>query len=85
MDYLFWIGGIGLAGIAAFALWRALTNPLFVAGLIELFASKAFKAAMAEILRPETPEAREKRIEAFRRNEVPATKQRRHPGEGGHR
>lgn len=85
MEWLFWLGGLSLAGIAAFALWRSFSNPVFVAGLISFVASKAFQAAMAEILKPETPGAREKRIEAFKRDEVVPTKQRPHPNEGGHR
>lgn len=85
MTWLFWAFAALLLGGTAFALWRFFSDPVKVAGLIEFFASKAFQAAMAEILKPETPEACEKRIEAFKRDEEPVTKSRPHPNEGGHR
>lgn len=85
MPWYFWLGFAILIGVIAIALWRFFSNPVNVARLIEFFASKAFQAIVAEILKPETPEARERRIEAFKRNEVPATKQRPHPDQGGHR
>lgn len=85
MEWLFWGAAAALLGFVVIRLWRFFNDPVKVAGLIEFFASKAFQAAMAEILKPETPEAREKRIESFKRNEVVPTKQRPHPQEGGHR
>lgn len=72
-------------GFVAFLLYRFFSNPAKVAGFIAFVSTEAFKAALAEILKPETPEARKKRIEAFKRDEVVPTKQRPHPNEGGHR
>lgn len=63
----------------------AFSNPKFVWGILEKGATEIFLAILPAILKPETPEAREKRIEAFKRNEVPATKHRKHPQEGGRR
>ena len=80
-----WPIGLGLFAVAAGAVFMAFRNPAFIAGLAKIAVSAAWKFLAPTVLKPETPEAREKRIEAFRRNEVPATKQRPHPGEGGHR
>lgn len=80
-----WLAGALLLAVAAGATWFAFQRPDFVAGLVAVAVAAAWKAFAPVILKPETPEAREKRIEAFKRNEVPATKQRPHPDQGGHR
>lgn len=85
MEWLFWVIVAALFGVAALAIWRFLSDPVKVAGLIAFVSSAAFKAALAEILKPETEDARKKRIEAFKRDEVVPTKQRPHPNEGGNR
>ncbi len=85
MTWLFWAFAALLLGGTGFALWRFFSDPVKVAGLIEFVGSQAFQMALAEILKPETPEARKARQEAERRDEAVPTKQRPHPNEGGHR
>jgi hypothetical protein len=72
-----------LVGIPA--LWLAFSNPKFVYGLFTQAASALLNALLPALLKPETPEARAKRQEAEKRDEVVPTKQRPHPNEGGHR
>ena len=81
MDYLFWIGGAGLLAIAGFAVWRAFQNPAFYAAAIKMIVA----ALLPVILKRKSPEEEKLDNEAYRRNQVRPTKQRRHPGEGGHR
>lgn len=69
-----------LAAVAAFSIYRAFQNPEFIVGLVGIFAG----LVAGFVLKPETPEARKLRQELERRNEVPPTKQRPHPGEGHH-
>lgn len=85
MNWVIIIGGVALLGLVVFFLWRFFSNPANVAGFIGLISSAAFKAALVEILKPESPEKRKARQEAERRDEVLPTKQRPHPNEGGHR
>lgn len=85
MNWVIIIGGVALLGLVIFFLYRFFSNPKKVAGLIAFVSTAAFKAAVAEILKPETPEKRKARQAAERKDEVLPTKQRPHPNEGGNR
>lgn len=85
MNWFLIIGGVAFVGLVVLFLWRFFSDPKKVAGLIAIVSSEAFKLAIAELLKPETPEARKARQEAEHRDEVVPTKQRPHPNEGGHR
>ena len=67
MNWVFALVGLLLLGVAAYAIWKAFQTPEFI-GKLTAWASKQIWAAVKpEIARPETPEAREARTEAYRR------------------
>jgi hypothetical protein len=51
-----WLGVAAVLVIAAFALWRAFSNPRFVAGLTSIAVSAAWKAVAPKIAKRMSPE-----------------------------
>ena len=62
-----WIGGALLLGVAAISVYFAFSSPTFVAGLTALASAAAWKAIKPAIMKPETPEDRASRQDAYRR------------------
>lgn len=62
-----WIVGLGLLAVAALSVYVAFRSPAFVAGLTALATAAAWKVIKPAILKPEAPEDRAARQEAYRR------------------
>lgn len=62
-----WLVGAALLGIAALSVYLAFQSPAFVAGLTGLASAAAWKAIKPVLAKPEAPEDRAARQEAYRR------------------
>lgn len=62
-----WLVGAVLLGVAGLSVYYAFQSPTFVAGLSALAAGAAWKAIKPVLEKPEAPEDRAARQEAYRR------------------
>jgi hypothetical protein len=86
MNWLLWSIGAALFGAALWAVYRAFSNPVFVAKITAYVTSAAFKALLPDLIkafRPKSPEEQKLDNEAYRRGETCPTKLRPHPDEKG--
>jgi hypothetical protein len=69
VNWIFWIGGLLLFGVAAYSVWRAFRSPKFIARLTKFASRQAWKAIKPTITEPLPPDQLEARQKAYRRGD----------------
>ena len=67
MNWVFWLAGLLLLGVAAYSVYWAFRSPKFIGKLTSYASKQVWKAVKPEITRPETPEDRDTRVADERR------------------
>ncbi len=56
MNWVLWLTGAALLGVAALSVWTAFRNPAFVSGLAKIAIGAAWKAVAPQVARRMSPE-----------------------------
>lgn len=69
MNWIFWLCGLLLLGVAAYSVYWAFKSPKFIGKLTSYASRQVWQAVRPTVMNPETPDDREERIEAYRRGQ----------------